>query len=88
MRSKALTGVLYFLSSTENSSGIILDSAIENIARLPPVMNEFQLVTTPQKPPAMSTFAITVLLNIFSIAEAVTRPDSSIAAAISDEFKA
>ena len=62
------------------------DSAMEYIARLPPMRNEFQLVTIPHMPPTIRTFDIILLLNAFAMASAVTRPDPSMDAATSDEF--
>ena len=48
---------------------------MEYMARLPPIRKEFQLVTIPQRPPMISTFAMTLLLKARAIASAVTRPE-------------
>ena len=47
---------------------------MEYMARLPPIMKEFQEVTTPHRPPTMSTLAMTEVLNATAIASAVTKP--------------
>ena len=47
---------------------------MEYMARLPPIMNEFQLVMMPHMPARISTFAMMVLWKAFAMASAVTRP--------------
>lgn len=47
---------------------------MEYMARLPPIMNEFQLVRMPHMPARISTFAMMLLWKAAAMASAVTKP--------------
>ena len=47
---------------------------MEYMARLPPIMKEFHEVTTPHRPPTISTLAMTSVWKARAMASAVTRP--------------
>ena len=55
---------------------------MEYMARLPPIMNEFQLVRMPHIPARINTFAMMVLWNAAAMASAVTKPVPLLDAAI------
>lgn len=74
MSKSALTGVLYLSCNLAKTRGIIYDSAMEYMARLPPMRKEFQLVMMPQRPPMMRTLAMMELPKATAMASAVTRP--------------
>ena len=74
MSKSAWTGVLYLSCNLAKIRGIIYDSAIEYMARLPPIRKEFQLVMMPQRPPIMRTLAMIELPKATAMASAVTRP--------------
>ena len=65
---------LIFIVQFGKTRGIIYDSAMEYIARLPPMRKEFQLVMMPQRPPMMRTLAMMELPKATAMASAVTRP--------------
>ena len=74
LRSQAY-GAFTISTSDNYTTSSMLDNA--------PSKKEFQLVRIPHIPPMIATFAITILLNIFPIASAATKPLAFIETVIS-----
>ncbi len=79
-------GESYFLWTAEKRPGIRFASLIEYIALLPPIKNEFQEVSIPQRPPTIKIIDAFWLFKDFAIASAVTNPVSERLDAISAEL--